>query len=405
MAKATVDDIDVSGRRVLLRVDFNVPMRDGRIVDDRRIRASLPTIAALRDRGARVIIATHLGRPKGKPDPAFSTEPLAAHLGELLGISVPVAHDVAGDSAEAIVERLRDGDVGMLENVRFEPGEEANDPAFAQALASLADVYVNDAFGTAHRAHASTEGVAHILPGVAGRLMARELEVLSSVLTNPKRPLVSVIGGAKISTKVAVLSNLMERVDTLWVGGAMASTFYRAQGLTTGKSLVEEEHIDTARSLLNSAAAKTGVLQLPVDVVVAPSVDPGSPTTVVAADAIPDDQMVVDVGPVTCERIADDATSAGTVVWNGPLGIYEIDEFAQGTRAVARAVANSPAFTVIGGGDLAAAVEDAGVADKVDHISTGGGATIEFLEGRVLPGVAALCDRDAVLDEAEAARR
>lgn len=404
MTKATVDDLDVSGRRVLLRVDFNVPMRDGRIVDDRRIRASLPTIESLRDRGARVVVVTHVGRPKGKPDPQLSTAPLAAHLGELLGITVPVAADVVGESAQAMVAGLRDGDVGMLENVRFEPGEEANDPAFAKALASLADLYVNDAFGTAHRAHASTEGVAHILPAAAGQLMARELEVLSAVLTNPAPPLVAVIGGAKISSKIAVLSNLMDRVDTLWVGGAMASTFYRAQGLGTGRSLVEEDQIDTARSLLNSVAAKTGALLLPVDVVVAPSPDAGAPITVVAADAIPDDQMVVDVGPQTCERIADDAARAGTVVWNGPLGIYEVDEFAQGTRSVARAVADSAAFTVIGGGDVAAAVEDAGVADKIDHISTGGGATIEFLEGKVLPGVAALSDRDAVRDGAEAAR-
>ncbi|HEX6539844.1 MAG TPA: phosphoglycerate kinase [Candidatus Dormibacteraeota bacterium] len=404
MPKATVDDIDVSGRRVLLRVDFNVPMRDGRIVDDRRIRAAVPTINSLREHGARVVVVTHLGRPKGKPDAALSTAPLAAHLGELLGVPVPVAADVAGDSAQAMVEALRGGDVGMLENVRFEPGEEANDPAVAEALASLADVYVNDAFGTAHRAHASTEGVAHLLPAVAGRLMARELDVLGGVLQHPAPPLLAIIGGAKVSTKVAVLSNLMDRVDTLWVGGAMASTFFRAQGLKTGRSLVEEEHIDTARSLLSSAAAKEGTLQLPVDVVVAPSVDPDAPTTVVAADAIPDDLMVVDVGPATCERIAADSARAGTVVWNGPLGIYEIEAFAQGTRAVAGAVAASPAFTVIGGGDLAAAVEDAGVADKIDHISTGGGATIEFLEGRVLPGVAALRERDAVNDP-EAARR
>jgi phosphoglycerate kinase len=404
MTKATVDDLDVSGRRVLLRVDFNVPMRDGRIADDRRIRASWPTIAALRDRGARVIIVTHFGRPKGKPNPEFSTAPLAARLGEIMGLVIPVAGDVVGESAQAMIAGLQDGDVGMLENVRFEPGEEANDPAFAQALASLADLYVNDAFGAAHRAHASTEGVAHILPAAAGRLMARELEVLGSVLTNPAPPLVAVIGGAKISTKLAVLANLIDRVDALWVGGAMASTFYRAQGRTTGRSLVEEDQIDIARSLLDSPQARSGVLRLPLDVVVAASPEAGAATAVVAADAIPDDRMVVDVGPQTCERIAADAAQAGTVVWNGPLGIYEIDEFAQGTRAVAHAVAGSPAFTVIGGGDVAAAVEDAGVADKIDHISTGGGATIEFLEGRVLPGVAALSDRDAVRDGAGAAR-
>lgn len=396
MAKATVDDIDVSGRRVLLRVDFNVPMRDGAIADDRRIRAALPTIDTLRRRGGRVIVVTHLGRPKGKPDAAFSVAPLAVRLGELLQSDVKVAADVAGDSARALSQSLRDGDVGMVENVRFEAGEEANDPAFAQRLASLADVYVNDAFGTAHRAHASTEGVAHVLPAVAGALMARELEVLGGVLQHPRPPVVAIVGGAKISTKVAVLSNLMERVDTLWIGGAMACTFYRAQGLPTGRSLVEAEHVETAKALLRDASAKSGSLELPVDVVVAPSTAADAPTTVVGADAIPEDQMVVDVGPATCERIGRDAAAAGTVVWNGPLGIYEVDAFAQGTRAVARAVAESPAMTVIGGGDLAAAVEDAGVADNIDHISTGGGATIEFLEGRVLPGVAALRDREAV---------
>jgi phosphoglycerate kinase len=396
MAKATVDDIDVGGRRVLLRVDFNVPMRDEKIADDRRIRAALPTIESIRERGGRVVVVTHLGRPKGKPDPAFSIAPLAARLGELLHTDVKVASDAAGESARAMASSLGDGEVGMVENVRFEPGEEANEPEFSRQLASLADVYVNDAFGTAHRAHASTEGVAHVLPAVAGRLMARELEVLSGVLEHPKPPVVAIIGGAKISTKVAVLSNLMERVDTLWVGGAMACTFYRAQGLQTGRSLVEEEHVETARSLLNGAASKQGTIELPIDVVVAPGAEAGSPTTVVAADAIPEDQMVVDVGPETCERIARDCAAAGTVVWNGPLGIYEIDAFAQGTRAVAKVVAESPAMTVIGGGDLAAAVEDAGVADRIDHISTGGGATIEFLEGKVLPGVAALRDREAV---------
>ena len=404
MAKATVDDLDVGGRRVLVRVDFNVPMRDGRIVDDRRIRASLPTIQTLRERGARVILVTHLGRPKAKPDPALSTAPLAQRLGELLAVPVPVATDVAGDGARAMVAGLRDGDAGMLENVRFEPGEEANDVEFAKELASLADLYVNDAFGTAHRAHASTEGVAHLLPAAAGKLMARELEVLGGVLEHPEPPLVAVIGGAKISTKLAVLSNLIDRVDTLWVGGAMASTFYRAQGFGTGTSLVEDDQVETARSLLKSASAKPGSLELPLDVVVAPSPEAGAPTAVVAADAIPDDQMVVDVGPQTCERIAADAAHAGTVVWNGPLGIYEIDEFAQGTRSVARSVADSPAFTVIGGGDVAAAIEEAGVADKIDHISTGGGATIEFLEGKVLPGVAALSERDAVLADRGAVR-
>ena len=396
MNKASIDDVDVKGRRVLLRVDFNVPMRDGVIVDDMRIRAALPTIEALRSRGARVIIATHLGRPKGRVDAALRVTPLARRLSELLHHDVAVATDVAGEGAQRMAASLSDGDVGMVENVRFEPGEEANDPAFAEQLASLADVYVNDAFGTAHRAHASTEGVAHLLPAVAGRLMARELDVLGAVLERPKRPLVAIIGGAKISTKVRVLSNLLERVDTLWVGGAMASTFLRAEGLATGHSLVEEEHVETARHLLDTAGRWPGRLRLPVDVAVAPEVAPGAPRTVVAVDAIPDDQAVVDVGPATCAAIAADAAAAGTVVWNGPLGVYEIREFAAGTESVAMALAESPADTVIGGGDLAAAVRAAGVADRIDHISTGGGATIEYLEGRKLPGVAALRDREGV---------
>ncbi|MBV8194397.1 MAG: phosphoglycerate kinase, partial [Candidatus Dormibacteraeota bacterium] len=302
--------------------------------------------------------------------------------------------DVAGESAHEMAASLRDGDVGMVENVRFEPGEEANDPGFAAQLASLAEVYVNDAFGTAHRAHASTEGVAHLLPAVAGRLMAREVEVLNGVLAEPRTPLVAIIGGAKISTKVGVLSNLLQRVDTLWIGGAMACTFFRAQGFATGRSLVEEEHVDTARRLLDSAGSKDK-LRLPVDVIVAPAAEAGAKTAVVDVGEIPEDQMVVDVGPRTCELIARDVASAGTVVWNGPLGIYEIPAFAIGTRSVAAALAATAAFTVIGGGDLAAAVQDADVADRIDHISTGGGATIEFLEGRTLPGVAALRSREA----------
>ena len=395
MTKATIDDVDVSGRRVLLRVDFNVPMRDGAIVDDMRIRAAVPTIEALRSRGARVIVVTHLGRPKGHVDDALGVAPLAQRLGELLSTPVRVAADVAGDGAHAMADSLHDGEVGMVQNVRFEPGEEANDPEFAARLASLAEVYVNDAFGTAHRAHASTEGVAHLLPAVAGRLMARELEVLASVLEHPRPPVVAIIGGAKISTKVGVLSNLIDRVDTLWVGGAMASTFLRADGLQTGRSLVEEEYVDTARRLLDRAGSTLGRLRLPVDVVVAPRAEAGAATRTVGVEAIPEEEMVVDVGPRTCARIAADCAAAGTVVWNGPLGIYEIPEFAAGTRSVARALAGSHALTVIGGGDLAAAVRDAGVEDKIGHISTGGGATIEYLEGKTLPGVAALRERAA----------
>lgn len=396
LSKATIDDIDVHGKRVLLREDLNVPMRDGVITDDRRIREAIPTIEALRARNARVIVVAHLGRPKGKIDDNARLGPIAARLGSLLGADVRLASDVVGDSARSMVNSLRDGDIGMLENVRFEPGEEANDPEFARQLASFADVYVNDAFGTAHRAHASTEGVAHLLPAVAGELMARELEMLGGVMDNPRKPVVAIVGGSKISTKVGVLDSLLDRVDILWVGGAMACTFYRALGESTGTSLVEEDQVATARQLLESAPGRRADLRLPVDGVVVEKVEADAPTQVVAWKAIPDGWMVVDAGPDAVARIAADCASAGTVIWNGPLGIYEIPAFAKGTRDVARALAESHATTVIGGGDLAAAVQDAGVADKIGFISTGGGATIEFLEGRTLPGVAALHDREVV---------
>jgi phosphoglycerate kinase len=394
VTKESIDDADVRGRRVLLREDFNVPMRDGRIVDDRRIREALPTIRALRERGARTVVVVHLGRPGGRIDQALRVAPLARRLGELLGTHVHVAADVVGQDARRVVAGLGDGDVAMLENVRFEPGEEGNDPAFAAQLAALADIYVNDAFGAAHRAHASTEGVAHLLPAYAGYLMARELDVLGGVLERPRLPLVAIVGGAKISTKVGVLDNLLDRVDTLWIGGAMACTFYRAQGLRTGTSLVEEEQTATARRLLDEAPARRAHLELPVDVVVADRAGAGAETAVVPAAEIPADRMVVDVGPRTCDSIAADCAAAGTVVWNGPLGIYEIPAFAAGTRKVAEALARSGAETVVGGGDLAAALDAAGVADKIGHISTGGGATIEFLEGKSLPGVAALRERE-----------
>ncbi|TMB92761.1 MAG: phosphoglycerate kinase [Chloroflexi bacterium] len=395
MTKVTIDDADLRGRRVLLREDFNVPMRDGRIVDDRRIHEALPTIRALRERGARTIVVVHLGRPKGRLDESLRVAPLGMRVGELLGTDVRVATDVVGEDAHRVVAALGDGDVAMLENVRFEPGEEANDPAFAAQLAALADVYVNDAFGAAHRAHASTEGVAHLLPAYAGYLMARELDVLGGVLEHPRLPVVAIVGGAKISTKVGVLENLLDRVDTLWIGGAMACTFYRAQGLGTGTSLVEEEHVQAARRLLDVAPSRRASLELPVDVIIAERAEAGADPAAVAASAIPADRMVVDVGPRTCDRIAADCAAAGTVVWNGPLGIYEIPAFAAGTRRVAEALARSSADSVVGGGDLAAALEAAGVADKIGHISTGGGATIEFLEGKTLPGVAALREREA----------
>ena len=393
--KATIDDVDVAGRRVLVRVDFNVPMADGGIADDRRIREALPTLRALRERRARVIVVTHLGRPGGRVVEELRVGTVARRFGELLGTPVRVATDVVGESAQELSRTLGDGEVGMLENVRFEPGEEANDPEFARRLAGLADVYVNDAFGTAHRAHASTEGVGHLLPAVAGFLMTRELHMLGGVLDAPRRPLVAIIGGAKISTKIGVLRHLLPRVDTLWVGGAMACTFYQALGEGTGTSLVEPDQVETARTLLHeSHRPGGGDLRLPVDVVVARDAQTTADTDVVTWKQIPPDRMVVDVGPDTAAQMAESCRNAGTVVWNGPLGIYEVDAFAEGTRRVAQALAGSDAVTVVGGGDLAAALAHLGVADRITHVSTGGGATLEFLEGRVLPGVAVLRDRD-----------
>lgn len=400
----TIDDVEVEGRRVLVRVDFNVPIEDGRIVDDRRIRAALPTIQALRSRGARVVLVTHCGRPGGVVDSALSVRPLALRLGELLDCEVPVAADVVGSSARAHVADLAPGDVMMVENARFEPGEERNDPLLAASLASLADLYCDDAFGVAHRDHASTEGVAHLLPAVAGYLMAEELAVLGRILEAPDHPVVGIIGGSKISTKLAVIRSLADRVETLWIGGAMACTFYRSLGVTTGSSLVEPDQISVAGDLLERARVQRGRgvadVRLPVDVVVAPSRNPGVPTRVVRYTEIPDDMMVVDIGPDTVIEIARSCQDAATVVWNGPLGIYEVEAFARGTRSVAQTLAGSTATTVIGGGDLGAAVEDAGVADRMSFMSTGGGATLEFLEGRTLPGVAVLRQRHVDLIEA-----
>lgn len=394
LSKQGIDDVDVAGRRVLVRVDFNVPMEDERIVDDRRIREALPTIEELRRRGARVIVVTHLGRPKGRLVDSLRVAPLARHLGELLGTEVRVAGDSGGEASRELVTSLRGGDVSMLENIRFDPEEESNGEDLVRRLASLADVYVNDAFGTAHRAHASTEGVAHHLPAVAGLLMTRELQMLGGVLEAPERPLVAIVGGAKISSKIGVVRSLLARVDTLWVGGAMACTFYRALGEETGTSLVEPDQVDTASALLEEARASQADLRLPVDLVVATEPRAGAVTEVVAWKAIPPDRAVVDVGPDTMRQIAESCAGAGTVVWNGPLGIYEVPEFAEGTRRVAEALAGCGATTVVGGGDLAAALDSLGVADRITHISTGGGATLEFLEGRTLPGVAALGDRE-----------
>lgn len=399
MNKKTMDDIEVGGRRVLVRVDFNVPLdQSGRITDDRRIRAALPTIQRLIDRGAKTILASHLGRPKGQPEDRekLTLRPVAERLGELLGRPVPLAPDCVGPEVEAAVGALQNGDVLLLENVRFHPEEEKNDPAFARQLASLADLYVNDAFGTAHRAHASTEGVAKVLPGVAGYLMQREMDYLGRALSDPPRPFVAVLGGAKVKDKIGVIENLLGKVDRLLIGGGMAYTFLKAQGREIGQSLLDADSLGFCRRALDLAADK---VLLPVDVVVADG-DPfekgaeGVQARVVSVDAIPADWQGVDIGPQTQQRFAEAVKGAGTVIWNGPLGVFEFDRFASGTRAMAQALADSGAITIVGGGDSAAAVERLGFAGRISHISTGGGASLEFLEGLPLPGVVALQDKE-----------
>jgi len=387
--KKTIRDIEVQGKRVLVRVDFNVPIQNGQITDDRRIRESLPTIQYLLDRGASVILMSHLGRPKGKRDPQYSLRPVAERLSVLLRRPVRFLEDCVGEAVEQAVQALKPGEVVLLENLRFHPEEEANDPAFAQALARLGEIYVNDAFGSAHRAHASTEGVAHYLPAVAGLLMEKELRFLGSVLTNPERPFVAILGGAKVQDKIGVIGNLLPKVDRLLIGGGMAFTFLKAQGYEIGRSLLDSEHIDFARRVLQDAGMK---IMLPVDVVVAPEPRADAPTQVVPVDQIPPDQMGLDIGPQTVARFGEVIRAARTVVWNGPLGMFELAPFAEGTRGVLQAVAESGAVSVLGGGDTAAAAEQFGFADRITHISTGGGASLEFLEGRELPGVAVLME-------------
>ncbi len=392
--KAGLDVAPVEGRRVLLRVDFNVPLTtDGEIRDDSRIRASLPTIQELSARGASVVLVTHLGRPNGVPVPALSTAPLAAHLGRLLNQLVAYCPEVVGEEADQMARLLRPGDLLMLENVRFWPEEETNDPIFSAQLASLADIYVDDAFGTAHRAHASTEGVAHLLPAYAGRLMQTELEQLGRILDNPAHPLLAIMGGSKLSTKLGVIRHLLPLVDTLCLGGAMAATFLKASGLEVGLSLVEPDFVATALDLARDAEAGGAAIELPLDVVVAPDAGaPASRVQVCDAGRMPASGMLLDVGPKTVARWSELVTTSGTVVWNGPLGVYENPLFATGTRGLAEAIANSGAISVTGGGDLQAAIQSFGLAAGFTHISTGGGATLEFLEGRELPGVAALLD-------------
>jgi phosphoglycerate kinase len=387
--KKTIEDVNVNGKHVLVRCDFNVPLEDGHITDDRRIREALPTIKYLIAHGAIVILCSHLGRPKGN-DPKLSLLPVADRLTELLGQAVRLLPDCVGPAVEANVKLLQPGDVVLLQNVRFHPEEEENDPDFAAKLAGLADLYVNDAFGTAHRAHASTEGVAHIIPGVAGYLIQKELDHLGVVVENPGRPFVAIMGGSKVKDKIALIDHLLPKVDRLIIGGGMTYTFLKAQGFEIGKSILDKTSIEYAGQLLKDHGDK---LVLPVDIVVADAFAPDANTQIVAADAIPAEWEGLDVGPESRKLFAHEISIAKTVLWNGPVGVFEMDAFAAGTKAIAEAMAESSAVTIVGGGDSAAAVEKFGLADKMTHVSTGGGASLEFLEGRILPGIAALQDR------------
>lgn len=396
MRKKTVRDIDVAGKRVLVRVDFNVPLDKATraVLDDTRIRAALPTIRYLRERNARVILCSHLGRPDGQVKEELRLAPVAQRLSELLGAPVKTVSDCVGSEVETAVASLAPGDVLLLENLRFHPEEEANDPEFARKLAALADVFVNDAFGAAHRAHASTAGVAAYLPAVAGFLMEKEIDYLDRVVTHPERPVAAIIGGAKISSKIGVLRHLLSKVDAILIGGGMASTFLKAQGLEVGDSLVEDDQLDTARRIV-AEAEECGVrLLLPADVVVADAFDAGANHRVVPVHAVEPGWRIMDIGPETVRRYAEALCGMRTIVWNGPMGVAEWEAFAAGSLGIARAVAESGATTIIGGGETVALVEQSGLAGRFSHVSTGGGASLEFLEGRELPGVAALLDRD-----------
>jgi phosphoglycerate kinase len=391
MAKKTVRDIDLHGKKVLMRVDFNVPMQGGVVTDDKRIKAALPTIQYVLDQGASLLLMSHLGRPKGTGfDPEFSLKPAAEALSKLLGRPVRMAPDCVGPEVDAMAKALKPGDVLMLENTRFHKEEEKNDPEFAKMLASLGDVYVNDAFGSAHRAHASTEGVARYLPAVSGFLMQQELEFLGRATQNPEHPYVAILGGAKISDKIAVIENLLTKCDSLLIGGGMANTFLAAKGYNMQDSLVEPDAIATAKDILSKSGDK---LLLPVDVVIADKFDAAAQSQVVEADEVPAGWRIMDIGPKTIVEYSAAIKDARLVVWNGPMGVFEMPKFAEGTFAIAHAVADSGAISVIGGGDSASAVKKAGVAKKMTHVSTGGGASLEFLEGKPLPGVVALNDK------------
>ena len=388
--KKSVTDIDVKGKRVLVRVDYNVPIKDDKVTDDTRIVAAMPTLEYLLEHGAAVILFSHLGRPKGGPDPKYSLKPVVAHLSGLLGKPVAFVDDCVGPVAEAASKALKPGEVLVLENTRFHPEEEKNDPELAKKMASLADVYVNDAFGSAHRAHASTEGVAHYLPAVAGFLMEKEIQYLGQAIADPKRPFIAILGGAKISDKIGVIRNLLTKADQVLIGGGMANTFFKAQGYSVGDSLYEEEALETAHQLLQSGTLN---LYLPIDVVIGDRFDAEAEKKIIAAASVPDGWRILDIGPKTVIAFGKTLAGAGTIVWNGPMGVFEFPRFAEGTVGVAKAVAASKAVSIIGGGDSVAAINQAGLADQITHISTGGGASLEMLEGLELPGLVALQDK------------
>ncbi len=394
MNKKTVKDIEVAGKKVLVRVDFNVPLNDKKeVTDDKRIVAALPTIEYLVGQNAKVILCSHLGRPKGEFKPEFSLQPVAERLEKLIGKKVTFASDVIGESAQAAVAGMQDGDIVLLENVRFHKEETANDPEFSKKLASFADIFVNDAFGTAHRAHASTVGVASYIPAVAGFLIGKELDVLGGALETPVRPFVAILGGAKVSDKIGVIDNLIKKVDAIIIGGGMAYTFLKAEGMEVGASLVDNERLELALDLLKKAKAKGVDIMLPVDSIVADKFDVNAKTDVVPSEHMPEGWLGLDIGPATKMLYADKIRTARTVIWNGPMGVFEMAPFAEGTKAIAKAMADSEAVTIIGGGDSAAAVKQLGFADAMTHISTGGGASLEYLEGIELPGIVALQDK------------